>query len=147
MTHNCKIEIRETDGRPRLVGTILHEGRAARGGLAEVFEPNSVAWPEEGIGILLQHYGAPETRAVPVREAGGAIRVSVPATPAIVAAVQSGRDQMSVEFHALRETRTAGGVRAIERAFVDGATLTDNAEYPGTAAEIRDRKRRVRTWL
>lgn len=140
MTHTCNVEIRETDGRPRLVATIIREGTAARGGLAEIFEPGSVLWPEDGIDVLTEHYGKPEARAVPVREAGGAIRVSVPATPAIEAAVRAGKNKASVEFHALQETRTAGGVRAIERALLDGFALTDKPEYPTTAAEIRERR-------
>ena len=80
------------------------------------------------------------------REDGGAIRISVPATPAIVEAVRRGRNAMSVEFHAVREHRTAGGVREIERALVDAAPLTDDPEYVQTAAEIRNR-RKVRVCL
>ena len=144
MKRHADVEIRETDGRPRLTGVIMTEGTAARGGLAEVFEPGSIAWPEEGIDILVKHYGRPEARAIPVREAGGAIRVSAPATPSMVDAVRAGKDKLSIEFHAVAEVRTAGGVRAIQRALVTGATLTNNPEYE-TAVEVRER--RPTLWL
>ena len=84
---------------------------------------------------------------MPVREPDGSIRIAVRATPAIAAAVKSGRDAMSVEFFPLREHRTAGGVREITRALVDGATLTDDPEYSQTGAELRKRRRRPATWL
>ena len=50
---------------------------------------------------------------------------------------------MSVEFVALRESRTAAGVRELTRAFVDGAALTTEAEaeYAQTHAEVRTRRR------
>ena len=44
MTETCRVEIRETAGRPRLVGVILQEGHAARCGRAELFAPGSVVW-------------------------------------------------------------------------------------------------------
>lgn len=143
---HARCEIRETDDGPRLVGTIVQEGRAARGGRAEVFAPGSVTWPSEGIEIRTRHLGPAEAVAMPVRQPNGEIRIAVRATPAIVAAVQSGRDRMSVEFMATREVRTAGGVREIGRALVDGASLTDRPEYPSTRAELRDRRRRA-VWL
>ena len=47
----AELELRQ-EGR-ELVGVILQEGRAATGGLAEVFAPNgSVEWPADGIDIL-----------------------------------------------------------------------------------------------
>ena len=66
------------------------------------------------------------------------------ATPALAQAIKAGRDGMSVEFVSQREQRTAGGVREIQRAMVDAATLTDRPEYP-TRAELRERKAAV--WL
>ena len=135
------VEIRETGtGKPRLVATLIREGTASTGGRAEVFEPNSITWAEDGVDVLVAHYGQPEARAVPVREQGGAIRVDVPATDAVVRAVRGGKDKASVEFHPIRETRTAGGVRAIQRAFMTGFSLTDDPEYPGTRAEVRERR-------
>ena len=127
-------------------GVILQEGRAAAGGRAELFVPGSVSWPESGISIRAAHRGAEEVRAIPIREPDGTIRVSAVATPAIVEAVRAGRDSMSVEFFPLRENRTAGGVREIERALIDGAALTSDPEYKQTAAEVRNKRAR-RVWL
>ncbi len=144
MIQTIPVEIREADGDgPRLHATILQEGRAARGGRAELFAPGSVDWPSNGIGITTRHHGSVETRAVPVRMPDGSIEIAARATPAIVDAVRGGRDRMSVEFRALREHRTAGGVREIESALVDRAALTDDPEYHQTAAELRERRR----WL
>ncbi len=140
------VETRASADGPRLYGVILQEGRAARGGRAELFAPQSAVWPSDGIGLLLQHHGATETRAVPERAEHGEIRISAPATPAIFRAVQAGKRYLSVEFHAERETRTAGGVREIERALIVAAALTDDPEYHQARAEVRTRRRR-RHWL
>ena len=145
-TRTCKIELRETDGGPTLHAVILTEGRAARGGRrAELFAPGAVIWPPGGIEIRTVHLGPTEAVAIPVRQ-GAEIRVSTPATPALAAAVRAGRDRMSVEFHALTETRTASGVREIERAVITGATVTSIPEYTQTRAELRTR-RKVALWL
>ena len=131
------IELRESASGPVLHGVILQEGRAGSE-RAELFAPGAVTWPAEGIAIRTAHRGPSEAVAIPKRHASGEIRIAVQATPAIVAAVESGRNRMSVEFAALRENRTASGVREIERAFVDGAALTDSPEYTQTAAELRE---------
>ncbi|MCY4057583.1 MAG: hypothetical protein OXG44_06250 [Gammaproteobacteria bacterium] len=147
MKHNVAIEIREAEDGPRLHGVILQEGRAAAGGRAEVFAPGSVIWPDSGIEIRTKHLQPSEVRAMPVRQPDGRIAVAVKATPEIVSAVRGGRSSMSVEFEALREVRTAGGVREIQRAYVDAAALTmpSRAEYSQTAAEVRSRRPAV--WL
>lgn len=142
-----EVEIRESDTGPTLYGVILQEGRAATGGRAEVFAPLSVVWPAEGIAIRTEHYGDEETRTVPERETGGEIRIATKATPSMVAAVNAGRRYLSVEFHSLQEARTAGGVREIQRALVDGAALTDDPEYGQTSAEVRKARRERRVWL
>ena len=129
-----------------LRAVILSEGRAAIGGRAELFTPGAIVWPAEGIAIRIEHRGAEVGRAVPER-VGTEIRITAKATPAIFAAVEQRRQRYaSVEFHALAETRTAGGVREIQRALVDGFSLTDDPEYE-TRAEIRKAWRRSRVWL
>ena len=135
------VELRDTASGPILHGLILTEGRAGRR-RAELFAPGSVQWPAEGIAIRTAHLAPMEVRAVPVRGENGAISIAVAATPAIVSAVKAGRDRMSVEFAALRETLTESGIREIERAFVDGAALSSDPEYAQTAAELRDRRPR-----
>ena len=133
----CAVECRASNDGPMLHGVVITEGRAARGGRAEVFAPGALTWREDGIGINLTHLAAPEVRAVPVRE-GNEIRISAKATPALFAAVNGGKRYMSVEFHPITETRTAGGIREIELALLTAATLTDDPEYHQTSAEVRD---------
>ena len=140
----CPVELREASDGPMLRGIVLQEGRAAQGGRAEVFAPLSVVWASDGISVLGEHRGAELARAVPTRDASGALRIETPATPAILAAYKT-RRYFSVEFHALREVRTSGGVREIQRALVEAAALVPNPEYPNVKAEVRASRRRV--WL
>ena len=144
-TLTCPVEVRASAAGPELRATLLSEGRAARGGRAELFAPGALLWPADGVAIRLEHLGAEVARAVPVRD-GTEVRIATPATPAIYDAVKAGRRFMSIEFTPLAEMRTAGGVREIERAFVDGAALTDDPEYHQTVAEVRDKAPR-RVWL
>lgn len=140
------VEIRESSGGPRLRGIVLQEGRAAQGGRCEVFAPMSSVWPSDGIAILTAHHGKPEVRAIPLRTARGDITIDVPATPAIVDAVRGGRKHMSIEFKSLAEIRTRGGVRELQRAFIDAAALVAAPEYAQSVAEVRSRAR-GRRWL
>ena len=138
------VELREADDGPMLRGVVLQEGRAAQGGRAEVFTPLSVVWPSDGIALRGEHRGAELARAVPTRDADGSLRISTPATPAILAAYKT-RRYFSIEFHAISEVRTKAGVREITRALVDAAALVPNPEYPNVRAEVRSKRRRV--WL
>ena len=139
------VECRASADGPMLRGVIVPEGRAATGGRAEVFAPGSVTWPPDGVAILDSHLGRELGRAVPVRDPNGEIRIETKATPAMFEAVQSGRDKLSVEFFALRESRTRGGVREIGRALVDRVALVTSGEYAQAVAEVRSRRRKV--WL
>ena len=141
---HCPVEIREAKDGPVLSGTILQEGRAAGGGRAELFSPFSVVWPSDGVALRAEHRGAELARAVPTRDADGSLRIETPATPEILAAYAT-RKFFSVEFHALREVRTKGGIREIQRALVDAAALVLSPEYSQATAEVRERRRRV--WL
>ena len=143
------VEVREAESagyEPRLFGTMLHEGRAASGGRRELFAPGSVSWPAEGVALLTGHGGGVEVRAHPIRHRDGRITVSALATAAIRAAVEGGRRFMSVEFRALEERTTRGGVREVLRALVDAAALVADPEYDTTEAEVRARGGR-RLWL
>ena len=139
------IETRASKDGPRLRATVIQEGRAARGGKAEVFAPGSLAWPADGIAVRVKHLGPEETRAVPERLPDGRIVIDAPATPAIFQAVQSGSRHASIEFHSVAETRTAGQVREVTSALLVGAALVPNPEYHQATAEVRSRQRRV--WL
>ena len=68
-TVSAEVEIREVGGVRRLEGTLIQEGRVGRV-RAEVFAPNSIRWPGEGIGILVEHRSHPEVVAMPVPVAG-----------------------------------------------------------------------------
>ena len=133
-----QVEIREAADGPHLHGVLIQEGRAARR-RREVFAPGAVEWPSNGVGILTRHHGAPEARAIPERQPDGRITLRARATDAIRDAVESGRRFMSVEFHALRERRTEGGIREILRALVPDVALVPDPEYGQTAAEVRRR--------
>ena len=144
-TSGAAVEVRAATEGPTLHGVMVTEGRAASGGRREVFAPGAVEWPSEGVGILLAHRQAPEVRAVAAREPDGRITVRAPATPAIREAVEAGRRFMSVEFHALEERTTAGGVREVLRALVPSAALVADPEYDTTVAEVRRRIGGVRS--
>ena len=132
------VEIRQ-EGE-QLHGVIATEGRAASAGRREVFTVNSIEWPSNGVGILTEHHGTPEVRAFPVRGERGEVEIRTDANEAIKAAIRGGKRFMSVEFHALEERTTAGGVREILRAFVPDVALTDKPEYDTTRAEVRERE-------
>ena len=141
-----EVEIRAADGGERLVGVILQEGRAASV-RPEVFTPGSLVWGTDGIAIRVEHRGAEVARAIPVRGPTGEIRISAIATPEIRAAFASGKRFLSAEFQALAETRTVGGVREIQRAFVSGGAMVRSPEYVQARAEVRERASRRRPWL
>ena len=132
------VEIRQAEGRePELHGIILQEGRAATGGRRELFAPQSVEWPAAGVSVLTRHKGEPESRGQVVRHRDGRLEITAPATPAIIAAVDAGKKFMSVEFAAIADSVTKGGVREITRALVDAVALVANPEYLHTTAEYR----------
>ena len=128
------------DSGKTLFGVLIQEGRAARR-RREVFAPGSVQWPSEGVGVLTRHHhGAPEVTAIPERQADGRITLKAKATDAIRAAVASGRKYMSVEFLAIRERRTEGGIREVLRAMVPFVALVAAPEYEQTGVEVRRRR-------
>ena len=143
-TLTCSVEIREATDGPMLHGCVLQEGRAAQGGRAEVFSPQSIIWPSAGIGLLGAHHGPELARAIPTRAANGEIRIAAPASAELLAAYET-RKFFSVEFFSLREIRTVAWVREIQRALLDAAALVASPEYPMATAEVRARSRRV--WL
>ena len=144
-TLNCSVEVRESATGPMLHGVLIQEGRAAST-RAEIFAPLSLVWASDGISIRAKHLGVEDARAVPTRQVNGEIRIAAPASAAIVAAYNEGRRFLSIEFHALKETRSKSGVREIQQAFLPGAALVADPEYMQATAEIRARNRR-KVWL
>ena len=75
MKHSFSVEVREAaPGRRRLYGVMVTEGRAASGGRRELFAPNSVSWPSEGVGISIGHHNPVEVRAHATRDRAGRSR-------------------------------------------------------------------------
>ena len=149
-----KDESRQTPGR--VVGTlVVFEKRA--GDRAELFERESIHWPERGIVINEMHQrNAPVLRVVPFLD-GDELRIDAPLPD-----TQRGRDAatnirehvytgLSLEFRAEREHRR-GGVRAIQRAYVPRAALVDSPSYKEAVVEVRASgldvpPRELFTWL
>ena len=138
------VELRESESGPVIHGVLIQEGRVASV-RPEVFAPGSLVWSASGIALRAEHLGAEDSRAIPTRETNGEIRIAAPASPALVAAFNEGRKFLSIEFHALQETRSAAGVREIQQAFMPGAALVESPEYVQARAEVRSKQRRV--WL
>ena len=140
-----EIEIRQATDGPRLSGVLIQEGRAATT-RAEIFAPGSLVWASDGIALRSKHLGAEDARAIPTRESNGEIRIAAPASAAIVAAFNEGRRFLSIEFHALKESRSESGVREIQNAFLPGAALVADPEYVQAVVEVRS-KRRWEVWF
>ena len=137
------IEIRQDDSRQspgRIFGEMLTYGRRARD-RAEVFEPDSLTWPEDGIVLNRQHERRnPIMRFVPeVRDGKVVIDAPLPDT-------QAGRDTateirgglfrgLSIEFRATAQ-RYVSGVRRISRATLTGLAVVDEGSHH-TAVEVR----------
>ena len=131
------------DGLVRIVA--IQEGRAASQ-RAELFAPGALTWPESGIPIRAEHFAPSSAMGSVVRRADGRIEVAAEASPELREAIADGRTSASIEFHAVEEHRTAGGVREITAAELVGVGLTSAPEYVQTSAELRNAKR-VLPWL
>ena len=150
----CSIELR-ADGTlsspGRLTGTLLRFGEKASD-RAELFEPDSLEWPDEGVVLRRMHNrGEPIARVTPeIRDGAVVVDVALPDTSAGRSAaveVRSGLlTGLSVEFRARRQ-RYAGGVRRIADALLTGAGLVDSPSYKGSAVEVRQRGGEVRRGL
>ena len=142
---NAPLEIRESDEGEHLTGVVVQEGRAGTA-RKELFTPQSLTWPSEGIPIRAEHLKGEVGRAVPTRHPGGEIRIRLKATPEIRSAYQAGKKFLSAEFFALRESRSAG-IREIESALLSGAAMVSSPEYKQATAEIRTKPKRLSKWL
>ena len=151
----CSVELRADDSLAspgRLTGVLMRYGERASGGRSEVFEPDSLSWPDAGIVLDRQHNDRePIMRVVPeLRDGAVVIDTPLPDTAAgrnAASEVRAGlMIGLSVKFRARRQ-RYAGGVRRIADALLVGAGLVHNPEYSGSAVEVRERGRRRRLWL
>ena len=139
------VELREADGAQWLSGVVLQEGRAGTT-RKELFAPQSVTWPAEGITVRTVHLQDDVGRAIPTRHAGGEIRIKVRATSEIRSAWAAGKRFFSAEFHALSESRAAAGIRELLSAYLVGVSLVADPEYSQAVAELRS-KSKARVWL
>ena len=145
VVHNVELEIRSSDEGEHLNGVVIQEGRAGSV-RREIFSPNSLSWPAEGIPVRTEHLRGEAARALPTRHSDGSVRIKVRATPEIRAAYQAGKKFLSAEFFALRESRSAG-IREIESALLSGAAMVADPEYRQATAEIRTKPKRLSKWL
>ena len=132
-----------------MFGTLLKYGERASN-LSEVFEPDALRWPSNGIVLRRQHQrGAPIMRVIPeLRGREVVLDAPLPDTTAGRDAAREIRDGLlpglSVEFRSSGEKRV-GGVRRITSALLTGAGLVDSPAYGGSRVEVRGRRRRL--WL
>ena len=157
-TIGCEIRYSEDETREspgRLVGTLMKYNVKASD-RAELFEPDSLSWPDDGVLVRRMHRrGEPIVKAVPYLVADevriDATLLNSTAGRDCAAELRGGVLQgLSVEFTAVKETRR-GGVRIIEKAILGGAGLVDVPAYAGARAELRaksDTQQRIaRLWL
>ena len=148
----CSLEVREVEGKPRLVGVLMPYGERAKD-RAEVFERGSLTWPSEGLVLRRQHNRQqPILKFIPVEVEGKlTINAEIPSTAAgsdCVAEIRSGLlGSLSVEFRAVKQT-FVGGIRRISEAILSGAGLVDEGSFSGATAtvEARERVEREQEW-
>ena len=153
-TRNIEIRFKEDESRQspgRIHGTLMaYETRAQD--RAEVFKPNSLSWPENGIIINEQH-----SRSQPILRVVPELRGNEVVIDAPLPDTQRGRDAatlirngtltgLSVEFRATQQQHVAG-VREIHRALLLGAALVDEGSYPSATVEVRHKGTRRLLWL
>ena len=148
------LECREATGSPgRLVGVVLPVGRVA-GDRPELFVGSGVTTPSNGIALLPEHRSQTVVMLFdPIRGDDGELRVDhlLPNTPEgreMAASVRDGRTPgLSVEFHALSESRANGGrVREISSALITAVATVQAASYDQARAEVRSNTRPVAWW-
>ena len=146
------LECREATGSPgRLTGIILR--RAESPGIARSYLSGAgVQTPAEGIALLPEHRSSTVImRFDPIRTAEGlTVDHLLPNTPEaarLAASVRSGATPgLSVEFHALAESRANGGrVREIQSSLITAVATVPSQSYDQARAEVRSK--RVRVWL
>ena len=151
------LECREVSGGPgRLIGIVLPAGRVASD-RSEIFIGQGIQTPAEGIALLPEHRSKIVVMHFdPIRDTDGSLRVDhlLPDTTegrAMAESVRSGATSgLSVEFHALSESRANGGrVREIQTSLVTAVATVPKQSYTQSTVEIRARAhhRRVLTWL
>ena len=134
----------------RLQGVLMpYETRAAD--RPEVFEQDSLSWPDDGVLVREMHdRKRPIVRVVPeVRGSEVVIDTPLPDTTAgrdAAAAIRAKVYQsLSVEFRA-EDERYVSEVRRIRKARLTGAGLVDAGAYSAATVEVRHKNQRRRWW-
>ena len=147
----CAVEVREVEGKPRLIGTLMPYGERAKD-RPELFEAGSLSWPDaSGVVLRRQHERSkPIMRFVPVEVEGRLmIDSAIPSTTAGMDATEEIRSGLltglSVEFRATAQT-IVGGIRRISKAVLTGAGLVDSAAYESATVEARAKVEREQEW-
>ena len=100
----------------------------------------------DGVGILTEHGGAVEVRAIPTREPNGELRIEAPSTEGIRKAYET-KKFLSVEFRAENEFLTRGGIREIRRGMISAAAMVTSPEFDHATVEVRRKKPGLVFWL
>ena len=137
-----KVEVREVEGKPRLVGTLMTFGQQATD-RPERFERGSLSWPDGGVVLNRQHQrGSPILRFTPVEKEGKlVIDEPIPSTTAgadALSEIRSGLFRgLSIEFKSIKEA-FVHGVRIITKGSLVAAGLVDSPAYSGSVVEARE---------
>ena len=132
----------------RIVGTLIQYGRVASD-RREVFIPDSVVTPSNGVKLLLSHLGKQVMRFTPKVE-GSSLTIDAELPDSAegreaAAMLTSGRGRgLSVEF-LTRESAQVAGVREVRSALVDAVAICKEGAYQQARAELRER--RTLSWL
>ena len=133
--YRLPVEIREseTSSSPgRITGTLIEQGRVA-GDRPEVFAPDSIEWPANGIRLQAKHYGDTVMRFTPKVEGQRLIiDESLPDTELgrhVASEIRSRRrPELSIHFHA---TEDADGIRRYPRDTARAGVCRCNAVQSG----------------
>ena len=141
-------EDRDRRGAGTLRGMLLPFGRVAQD-RREVFTPDSVRFPPDGIRLLLEHRGREVMRFQPSVDARGVhVEALLPDTPEgreAAASVRSGKSKgLSIEFSSA-SSRIVQGVREISDALISAGALVPEGAYSQARPEVRSKRRTF--WL
>lgn len=157
MTSSKKLEVRcivsvEEDrdrrGAGTLRGTLLPFGRVAQD-RREVFAPDSVRFPSDGIRLLLEHRGREVMSFQPNVDARGVhVEALLPDSPEgreAAASVKAGKLRgLSIEMSHATST-VVQGVREISDALISAVALVPEGAYRQAVPEVRAKRRKF--WL
>ena len=146
------VEVREATGSPgRITGVLLPAGRVAAD-RKELFVGSGITTPSAGIRLLPEHRSTTSIMEFdPIRDPDGSLRIDhrLPDSPEGRSAAQGIRNgtkaRMSIEFHSI-SSKIVSGVREVRQSLVEAVALVGEGSYSQTRAEVRVKRKRVRSW-